>query len=257
MFKTLKARAGDFRKVLHMNGWLGTLKIIYSTFADINFDRTIGIKTDESKTVEGKFEYDGELHKGSLYVPTRGRPLLEFLSQMNFPKRYTFVDLGCGRGRVLWLAKQFGFAKVVGIEIDKDLAVDATANMQRKILVEGRDFEVHHMNAGDYRPSSNENIYFFYGPYMSDSDLQSALEKLHAKKVETGCEQFIVYHCNIKPTGLLDRIGLVKVSDEKFSGNRFMVYKFLMLLMAAAEDLTVARNSTFSSQIEMAMSNIF
>jgi SAM-dependent methyltransferase len=39
-----------------------------------------------------------------------------------------FVDVGCGRGRVLYLARDRGFARVVGVDIDESLAMDAQRN---------------------------------------------------------------------------------------------------------------------------------
>src|SRR5215469_3038979 len=33
--------------------------------------------------------------------------------------RYTFLDLGCGKGRALMLASQFNFREVVGVELNK------------------------------------------------------------------------------------------------------------------------------------------
>lgn len=44
---------------------------------------------------------------------------------------YTFIDLGCGKGRALLLASRMGFREVVGIELNAGLAAVAHANAQR------------------------------------------------------------------------------------------------------------------------------
>ena len=54
-----------------------------------------------------------------------GRTLLGSVAA---PERSTFVDLGCGKGRVLVLATEFGFRRVVGVEIDPALAQTARRN---------------------------------------------------------------------------------------------------------------------------------
>lgn len=42
--------------------------------------------------------------------------------------QYTFVDLGCGKGRAVLLAAQAGFRAVVGVELNPSLAATAQAN---------------------------------------------------------------------------------------------------------------------------------
>ena len=44
------------------------------------------------------------------------------------PSAYTFVDLGCGKGRVVLLASEMGFRVCVGVEINPDLAEVARQN---------------------------------------------------------------------------------------------------------------------------------
>jgi SAM-dependent methyltransferase len=42
---------------------------------------------------------------------------------------YSFVDIGCGKGRAVMMASQFGFREVVGAELHVSLAVTAKANV--------------------------------------------------------------------------------------------------------------------------------
>ncbi len=47
------------------------------------------------------------------------------------PAAYTFVDLGCGKGRVVLLASQLPFHQCLGVELDPRLAAVARANAAR------------------------------------------------------------------------------------------------------------------------------
>ncbi len=47
--------------------------------------------------------------------------------------RYTFVDVGCGKGRALLLALRYPFRAVLGIELSATLAAVATENLRRFI----------------------------------------------------------------------------------------------------------------------------
>lgn len=44
---------------------------------------------------------------------------------------YAFIDLGCGKGRVLLMASEFGFRSVSGIELNPHLCAAAQQNVQR------------------------------------------------------------------------------------------------------------------------------
>src|SRR5215469_16065985 len=44
---------------------------------------------------------------------------------------YTLVDIGCGKGRVLMLATEYGFREIVGVELDPGLARVARKNFSR------------------------------------------------------------------------------------------------------------------------------
>lgn len=45
--------------------------------------------------------------------------------------RGTFVDIGCGKGEVLYAASKLGFSEVVGVELDPSLAHTACLNLLR------------------------------------------------------------------------------------------------------------------------------
>ena len=42
---------------------------------------------------------------------------------------YTFIDLGCGKGRTLFLARAYGFHKAIGVEFARELVEIASKNL--------------------------------------------------------------------------------------------------------------------------------
>ncbi len=50
-------------------------------------------------------------------------------SPVALPESYTFVDLGCGKGRAVMLASQLHFREAVGVELSPELARVAEANV--------------------------------------------------------------------------------------------------------------------------------
>ena len=54
----------------------------------------------------------------SAYFPTPSRFLKEALAGLDIRfEDFTFVDLGSGKGRVLFMASEFSFRKIIGVEI--------------------------------------------------------------------------------------------------------------------------------------------
>lgn len=51
---------------------------------------------------------------------------------------YTLIDIGCGKGRVLMLASEYPFRRIVGVELHPELAAVAQANLRRWLRREHR-----------------------------------------------------------------------------------------------------------------------
>ena len=49
-----------------------------------------------------------------------------------------FVDFGCGKGRVLFLAARYRFARIIGVELSERMAEQARRNLARepRVVVE-------------------------------------------------------------------------------------------------------------------------
>lgn len=66
------------------------------------------------------------------YLPSPTRVTTWMLDRVALdPSTTTFVDLGCGKGRVLLTAAQRPFRRVVGVEISTELAAVARRNVDR------------------------------------------------------------------------------------------------------------------------------
>ncbi len=59
--------------------------------------------------------------EGTAYQPTRLRVVRRVLSALSPPPGSAFVDFGCGKGRVLLLAADYGFHRITGVEFAQEL----------------------------------------------------------------------------------------------------------------------------------------
>ena len=55
------------------------------------------------------------------YAPSYYSPLKRIFSLIPNKKKLNFVDIGCGKGKVLLIASEFGFKKITGIDIMQKL----------------------------------------------------------------------------------------------------------------------------------------
>jgi SAM-dependent methyltransferase len=83
------------------------------------------------------------------------------------PGATTFVDLGCGKGRALIVATEYGFRRVVGVELSPDLCRAAGANAE---IVAGRfpelpEIEIVQGDAVEYVLPEGPLAIFLYHPF--------------------------------------------------------------------------------------------
>jgi SAM-dependent methyltransferase len=109
---------------LYAQGWL---------FAH-PFDRFYGIDTSGFVPAEelASSPFDGG--KPGFYAGSQPSIIRTALATLTALEPFTFVDLGCGKGRPLIVASEFPFRDIVGIELSESLARAARtqASIQRR-----------------------------------------------------------------------------------------------------------------------------
>lgn len=65
------------------------------------------------------------------YGPSQPSTVRGAISALGPVDQYTFVDLGCGKGRVLLVAMEFAFREVIGVELSARLAEIARKNITK------------------------------------------------------------------------------------------------------------------------------
>lgn len=97
------------------------------------FDTTRSVETCVNLPPPDPGQVVGELADSLTYSAVRAnnvRSSLRDLPLRNYSD-YTFIDIGSGKGRVLFVAAEFAFRKVIGIEFDTSIHRYALANIQR------------------------------------------------------------------------------------------------------------------------------
>ena len=116
------------------------------------------------------------------------------LGSVAAPERFTFVDLGCGKGRVLVLATEFGFRRVIGVEIDPALAQVARRNaaVVRARFPERAPIEIIQGDAAAVRLPPEPLVVFLNHPFWAPV-LRQVMGNLAASLAEAPREVLVLY----------------------------------------------------------------
>ncbi len=115
----------------------GLIKILKYVWFEFYFDNKRGVKTRKIAFLP-ELSLTSDSH---CYMATTEQTFKRIIKDI--PKEYfnkNFLDIGCGRGKVLILAKENGFkAKIIGIELSKKLVESCKENIRllklsRKLL---------------------------------------------------------------------------------------------------------------------------
>lgn len=142
---------------------------IYAAEQRERYDERHGIETVGHVDV---FELEGvgpnEIANNSPYSPTplaTARSLLAAL--LIDPARFTFVDFGCGKGRMMFLASDYPYQRIVGVDFSSELIAIARANVARfrSDTQRCRTFELHCQDATLFPLPKENSVFFFYQPF--------------------------------------------------------------------------------------------
>jgi SAM-dependent methyltransferase len=93
----------------------------------------------------------------------------------------SFVDLGAGKGRILLLAAERPFARIIGVEYAEQLCTIAAANLARRVERLGPDprIDVQCGDAADFVFPTGPLIVFLYNPFGAET-MRAVAARLHS-----------------------------------------------------------------------------
>jgi len=94
----------------------------------------------------------------------------KILNSIDIHKEDVFVDFGCGKGRVLLVASQYRFKKIVGIEFSPELVDIARFNIN--ICKKYNNFNIDRIeiikeDVLDYKYNNDESVFYLFNPFSN------------------------------------------------------------------------------------------
>jgi SAM-dependent methyltransferase len=144
-------------------------------YADRIFDRRLHTAS-EVRTAE--HEHSDRVH----YVPTPWHVLPRAFRFLRPSGDDTFVDFGCGKGRIVHQAARWPLRRVIGVEISPELAEQGRAVVAaHRNRYRCADVEIVVGDAADYRVPDDMTIGFLYHPFTGetlDRVLQAVIDSI-------------------------------------------------------------------------------
>ncbi|HEV8455463.1 MAG TPA: class I SAM-dependent methyltransferase [Gemmatimonadales bacterium] len=163
-----------FARSIRERGFLPSLRIALSTLwcaaLDTLDERAYRSNTAGNTPIQlAEIRSENKTHCSPYSTPSQFRLIRKsFKAVMELNGRgfssSTLVDFGCGKGRVLLVASEFGFKKVVGVEFSPELCREAEANIGTFIERKKKPFDFQVVNADAARfeiPPEADVFYFF------------------------------------------------------------------------------------------------
>ena len=214
---TNQARASD--DMLNYNNPIYTLSYYISNISLHFWDAWCG--TDFShidKTVESK--------NRSPYYAT---PWISLVFLDRFIKRnlsdgkgYSVLDVGCGKGFMLYIFSQKGFKKVAGIEYDKRLKRIAYQNLKKLCKSKKEIPTIYNGNAALFRSWHQYDVFYLYNPFDRNTLKRVVIRIMKSTKEHP--RGIFLFYCNPLYDDVLIKFGWKKVAQFYYK-TRVYYYK--------------------------------
>jgi hypothetical protein len=139
------------------------------THGDVLFDLKYGIDTCGQRSILD-LEVDPSIKTNSIsYEPSPVKVVRSILEALAIDhSKFTFVDFGSGKGRVLLLASEYPYKKVVGVELSRLLHKIAEENIKKWKISTSKcsDVESINMNALEFTLPEEPLVLFFFTPFL-------------------------------------------------------------------------------------------
>ena len=215
-----------FLDSLRKRGILNTFLVSLSYLFDYLFDIIHGTETHTFVELDALGVDKSHREHAHMYQPTFGAPLRRLLKELRIPSEKVFVDLGCGKGKVLLVASEFGFKEARGVEISPSLCEVARRNcaIYRSKKKTGTVFSILNSDALDYEIRDDEDIFFLFNPfdaYVLEQVVQniSASLQKHRRKI------WIIYRNAVHRDVIEKTIDHATVTDHTYWGLDFVVFE--------------------------------
>lgn len=163
------------------------------------FDAKYGTTTSDTVVPEDAGIEDEAVRTASNgYAPTQAkvmRHILHHLSSHDL-SAFSFVDIGCGKGRAMLLASEYPFRQVLGVDASAKHCDVARSNIERFLKASNQvkctNIQAHCEDACNFSFPNTSLVVYMYNPF-SGGIVKRVIDNLSAFKQETAHKVLLAY----------------------------------------------------------------
>lgn len=206
-------------KARHLRHPLQTLQTAYDYYSSVFYDWSHGIRTTDIEPLSTlELKRPENLAYANPCTPSEPDDIRAVFRHLDVDfGRYSFVDMGCGKGRVLAEAVRHPFQSVIGIDFAKELCEASKANLERvRSTHRCGDVQVHHADATEFVLPQTPCVVYFYNTFRGPV-LTAVLERIRQSVLLFPRHIRIVYVTPLLPESFLEVPGIrVFKSNQRF-----------------------------------------
>ncbi|HTZ95174.1 MAG TPA: class I SAM-dependent methyltransferase [Terriglobales bacterium] len=225
-----------WREARDRDGWIGANRRIIALsleflrdslpshrrqrFGDVDFDWDHRVDTTAA-TVNWRDRLLGLLH--SPYQPTEPSLFHEMLASLNIDfRQFVFIDVGSGKGRVLLMAADYPFRRVVGVELLPALHRAAEENIGKYKSASQQCFliETFCQDAGEWVFPLEPLLVYLFNPFP-ETGLVQLLNHLEQSLQSQPRPVYVLYHNPLLESALVRRSWLFKIGGT----HQYSIYR--------------------------------
>lgn len=195
---------------------VGFIEQAGNIFYDHMYDKRLGIETMEFVPHRDNLS---KYKDATIYEPTPYRKLEKIFSSVPMSANDIFIDLGCGKGRIILLAATKKIRKVIGVELNVGIANVAEENL-KKMKIPHVPVEIIQIDSTQYK-FSNETIIYMYNPFGSRTILE-IMNNIKSSLTKNPRNVRIIYS-NARYSDILDSQDWLAPMEVPFDGG-FLVW---------------------------------
>ena len=192
--------------------------------ADATFDRTHSVDTGGKIHPAAMHDIESENWiYSNTYEPTRVELFEQMIGASDIePHRFSFIDYGSGKGRVLLLADRFPFRRLVGVEHSPKLHRIAERNLRSIRFADRRSGPVESicMDAVQFRIPEESVVLYFFNPF--ERTIMSSVRDNVLCSYEGNPKRIVVIYLSPMHSDVWDEVGFLK---RYAWSNEFIIYK--------------------------------
>ena len=128
--------------------------------------------------------------RGHIYAGTPPRAWKLIMKHLPIdPRHFSYVDLGCGKGRTLLLATEMGFGRTIGVDLSAQLLDIARQNLARQCATG----ELICCDVVDFEFPKQPLVLFMYSPFYPDV-MQRIAERVRESIGDFPRDVYVVYY---------------------------------------------------------------